>query len=76
MLSLMIDVDEKVVERAKQVATERDTTLSAMVREYLEHVAVADDASREQRLNTIRSSLEKLARPLGGRDWKRGDLYE
>lgn len=30
--------------------------------------------SREHRLSNIRSSFEKLSRPLGGRDWKRDDL--
>ena len=41
-MDITISIDEEVVKKVRRVARERDTTLTAMVRDYLETVANSD----------------------------------
>ena len=76
MGNITLSLDDSTVRRVRRIALERETTLTAMVREYLEQVAASDQALRDQQAKDIRESFVQLSRPLGGKDWKREDLYE
>jgi predicted transcriptional regulator len=75
MGNITLSLDESVVKRVRRIALERDTTLTAMVRDYLEQVAASDQALREQQARDIRAAFANYSRPLGGKDWQRDDLY-
>ena len=76
MGNITLSLDDSTVRRVRRIALERETTLTAMVRDYLEQVAASDQALRDQQAKDIRESFVHLSRPLGGKDWKREDLYE
>lgn len=76
MGNITLSLDEATVKRVRRIALERDTTLTAMVRDYLEKVASSDQALREQQARDIRESFAKFSKPMGGTDWKRDELYE
>ena len=76
MGNITLSLDDNTVKRVRRIALERDTTLTAMVRDYLERVASSDQAHREQQAKDIRESFAKYSKPLGGKDWKRDELYE
>ena len=73
-----LSIEDELVKKIREIAVERDTTLTAIIREYLEQIASADAASRRQREE--RDALEQTFRDLefrvGKRTWKREDLYE
>jgi predicted transcriptional regulator len=77
-MNVTLSIEDELVKKARKIAVERDTTLSAMIREYLEQIASEDAAFGRQRRE--RDALEQTFRDLefrvGKRTWKREDLYE
>ena len=71
-MNITISIDEDVVKEVRRVARERDTTLTAMVRES---VANSDAAVRKARADTL-ETLERSSRDIGPHTWTRDDLYE
>ena len=67
---------EEVVRQVRKIAVDRNTTLTAMVREYLESVASRDAAVREQAVRALDDSFARLSRPMGPHRWTREDLHE
>ncbi len=77
MTNLTITVDEQVLKKARIRALKEDTSVNAVLRDYLEDYA---DANSELRLAVERvlaaSRESKSGSGPGGRAWKREDLYE
>lgn len=77
MIPLVLQVDEKLAERAKRVAERQNITVDYMVEQYF--AQLPDDGSEESKLGTeqLLETLGKLSRPMGGKPWKdRDELYE
>lgn len=77
-MNVTLSLKDDLVRRVRKLAVERDTTLTGLIREYLEKLA-ADDAAfgRKQReRETLERSFEELQFRVGKRDWKRADLYD
>lgn len=77
MVNLTITVDEQTLKRARMRALEEDTSVNAVLREYLEEYS---GRRREQR-EAARRIIEDARRGgagsgPGGRTWKREDAYE
>lgn len=71
--NLTLQLDEEVIRRARVVAAKRGTSVSALVARQLDAL-VADD----ERYETARQRAMELmarAKPHGGRNWSRDDLY-
>lgn len=80
-MNIMLNIDDEVAEKVHKIAADKNTTLTAMVQEYLASVADAhtvqrDAAAREEAVNKLRESWERLSRPMGPRNWTRDDLYD
>ena len=75
MKNITMRVDEDVLTQARKVATEQSTSVNALVREFLE-----DLSRRESRKQSARREILELCQQsnavVGGRTWKRDDLYE
>jgi predicted transcriptional regulator len=76
MPNITLSIDDEVVRKVRKVAIDRDTTLTQMVREYLEAIAASEEAHREQILRDLDESFGELERDMGPRRWTRDDLYE
>ena len=76
-MNLTLSLDDKLVKKARKIAVERDTTLTGMVRDYLENLAAEDAASGRKRREreALESSFERFRFKVGTRTWKRADLY-
>ncbi|MBA3491003.1 MAG: ribbon-helix-helix protein, CopG family [Rubrobacteraceae bacterium] len=77
MANLTITVDDDTLKRARMRALEEDTSVNAVLREYLEEYA----GRRRERIEAAHRILEDARRGgagsgPGGRKWKREDLYE
>lgn len=74
--NLTVSLPEDLVVRAKVIAAKRDTSVSALVAEYLETLAAQDDDyalvwEREQHL--MREGLDMR---VGEVTWSRDDVHE
>ncbi len=77
MANLTITVDDLTLKRARMRALEEDTSVNAVLREYLEEYA----GERRERIEAARRIIEDARRGgagsgPGGRAWKREDAYE
>ncbi len=77
-MNITLSLDEKLVKEVRKIAVEQDTTLTGLVREYLEKLAAQNAATGRKRreLEALDRSFEKFHFSMGKRTWKREDLYE
>jgi len=73
--NITLAVDESVLDRVKVLAAERKTTVNALVRDYLNSLATAEDRSERARRRLIELA-EKSTAEVGPVTWKREDLYD
>ena len=75
-MNLTLDIDEEIAAKVSKIAAAQDTTVAAMVAEYL--TAMVDDAVTERKANAAKlmETFERLSRDMGPRTWTREDLYE
>jgi hypothetical protein len=75
---IMGSLDEKIVREVRKIAVEGDTTLTGLVREYLERLVA--EAAATGRRRQEREALERTFREFhfktGKRTWTRADLHE
>ncbi len=77
MANLTITVDEQVLKKARMRALEEDTSVNAVLRDYLEDYARTDIERQRAVERVLASSREsKSGSGPSGRTWKREDLYE
>ena len=75
-MDVTLDIDDEVVRRVSRVASDRGTTLSAMVSDYLASVIESDVAARQEVIAKLEESVERHSRDMGPRTWTRDDLYD
>ena len=66
MTNITLSVDETIIKKVRKIANEKNTSLTAMVREYLEQMAARDGAEKQRRLESLLKSLALLSRDMGG----------
>lgn len=76
MPNITLSVDESVIRKVRKIAVDRHTTLTAMVREYLESVAARDETVRARAVEELEASFTRLSRDMGARRWTREELHE
>ncbi len=78
-MNVTLSLDDKLVKDIKKLAVDRDTTLTGLVREYLEKLAAESATSGRKRreIEALERSFKQFHRKLdyGKRTWKREDLY-
>ena len=76
MSNITLSIDDEVIKKVKKIAIDRNTTLTAMVRDYLRSVAEQTEQRKERALKSLQKSFSRLSRDMGRRTWKRSELYE
>ena len=75
-MNITLNIDEDIVRKVRKIAIDKDTTLTAMVRDYLTWLADSDAAEQRERLRLLEDSFARLSRGMGQRNWTREDLYD
>jgi hypothetical protein len=76
MKNITLAIDEKVLAKVRRTAARKDTTVNALVRDYLTRLAEQDDRAAKARLELV--ELAKRSKWDPGQDWKwnREDIYD
>ncbi|MGO9862486.1 MAG: DUF6364 family protein [Terriglobales bacterium] len=76
-MNITLSVDEELVKQVRKIAIERDTTLTGLVRAYLEELAeeAARTGRKRREREALERSFERFQFRVGKRTWKREDLY-
>ena len=76
-MNLTLSLEDELIKKVRKIAVERDTTLTGMVRDYLEKLAAENAASgrRRREREALELSFKSFRFKVGERTWKRADLY-
>lgn len=76
MTNLTLTIDDELLKRARMRALEQDTSVNALVREYLE--GLAGQAKTQDAIRAVLELAERSHSGSGpdGRTWTRDELYE
>ena len=74
-MDITLSVDREVVERASEIAARKNTTLPAMVEEFLTTLT-DEDTDRREAVASLEESIRLHSRDMGPRKWTRNDLYD
>ena len=75
MKNITLSVDEKVLATVRRHAAERNSSVNALVRDYLTGLATHQDRAKSARARLRRLSAQSQGR-LGKKTWTRQDLHE
>jgi hypothetical protein len=76
-MNITLTLDEKLVKELRKIAVDRDTTLTGMVRDYLEKLAAENAATGKKRRqrDALERTFERLQFKVGKHTWTRADLH-
>lgn len=76
-VNITLSLDDKLVKEVRKIAIEKDTTLTGLVRAYLELLAKehASSGRRRREREALEHSFTEFQFRVGKRTWKREDLY-
>lgn len=74
MKNVTLSVDDKVLSTVRRYAAEAETTVNALVRDFLERIAIKEDRGRTAR-RRIRELSDASPARLGEKSWSRDDLH-
>jgi hypothetical protein len=76
-MNVTLSLDDKLVKEVRRIAVEQDTTLTGLVRAYLEQLAQEHAASGRGRRDreSLERSFSQFQFRVGKRTWKREDLH-
>jgi hypothetical protein len=77
-MNITLSLPEELVKRVRKIAVDRDTTLTGLVRSYLNDLAQQEAAAGRKRRerDALERSFEKFQLKIGQKTWKREDLYD
>jgi len=75
MKNITLAVDEAVLAAVRRHAAERNSSVNALVREYLSNLAAHQDRAKQARARLHQLSKQSRAR-LGRKTWTREELHE
>jgi len=76
-MNITLSIADDLVKRVRKIAVERDTTLTGLVRDYLERLVAEDAGSgrRRREREALERSFDRFQIQVGRRTWKRPDLH-
>ena len=76
MANLTLSIDANLLKKARMIAIEKDTTVNALVREYLTELVERESSESIDIANRLRAIYERTTVPIGKITWSREDLHE
>jgi DNA-binding MltR family transcriptional regulator len=76
MPNITLSVDDEIIKKVRKIAIDKNTTLTAMVRQFLTSVAAMDAQEKNEAVKRLRKSFMNLSGDMGRRTWTREDLHE
>ena len=76
MPNITLSVEEAVIKKVRKIAVDKNTTLTAMVRDFLQSIADSDVVAKKQATEKLERSFQELSRDMGPHTWTRDELYQ
>jgi Family of unknown function (DUF6364) len=77
-VNITLSIDDDLVKEVRKIAVDRDTTLTGLVRDYLQELATEHAASgrRRREREALDRTFERFQLRVGKKTWSRADLHE
>ena len=76
MANLTLAINSHLLKRARILAVQRDTTVNAMIRDFLEHEIRKYEHPAKETIDALRAVLNNSQIPVGEITWGREELHE
>jgi hypothetical protein len=76
MSNLTLSIDKTLLKRARIMALKHDTTVNAMIRDYLEREVSKYEKSADCSIEALEKLFAKTEVPIGKITWTRDELHE
>jgi hypothetical protein len=74
MKNVTLSVDQDVLLAVRKYAAERNSSVNALVREFLTDIAQREDRAKKAR-RRIRELSDRSTARIGSKSWTRGELH-
>ena len=64
MSNITLSVDDEIIKKVRKIAIDKNTTLTAMVREYLKSIAERDQIEKEQAVIKLDEYFKKYSKNI------------
>ena len=76
MPNITLSVDDDIIKKVRKIAIDKNTTLTAMVRQFLTSVAAMDAQEKNETVKRLCKSFMNSSSDMSRRSWTREDLHE
>ncbi|MCA9731239.1 MAG: hypothetical protein H6696_20420 [Deferribacteres bacterium] len=74
--NLTMAVDENLLKKARKVAIDKNTTVSALIRGYLEQLIEREERRKDEIIRELDALYNSSTAVVGDKTWSRDDLHE
>jgi hypothetical protein len=76
-MNITLSLEDDLVKEVRKIAVERDTTVTGLVRTYLQELAAENAVSGRKRRerDALDRTFERFQLKIGKRTWTRADLH-
>ncbi|MBN2356932.1 hypothetical protein JXO59_12525 [candidate division KSB1 bacterium] len=74
--NLTMAIDEALLKKARKIAIDRDTTLTGLIRKYLQNLVEQEEKSKAAGIQELFDLFERSEAVVGEKTWTRDDLHE
>ena len=76
MANLTLALDDALLQDARRVAFERETSLTELIRGYLKDLVAELDLDQETKARELMETIQRNSRHFGKITWTRDELHE
>ena len=76
MANLTLALDDELLRQARRIAVSRDTTVNALVRDYLKELVERNSYDAEKLVAELEALYARTSTLPGKRNWTRDELHE
>ncbi len=76
MANLTLALDDELLQDARRVAFERETSLTELIRSYLKDLVAELDLDQEAKARELMETIQRNSRHFGKITWTRDELHE
>ena len=75
MPNLTMTIEDQVLKKARKLAIDKNTSVTALVRAYLRRLAEKEDQDTEAVISELQQCFQSRVVDIGPRTWNREDLH-
>ncbi len=69
-------LDDKLLKKVRKIAVDKDTTVTGLIREYLETLVLREESTKKEIISELSALLDRSEAVVGNQKWTRDDLHD